>query len=80
MVDGLHGDSECGNWVDNAIVAILFKGVDVDIGSFSKLSHVGKEIYALFVIFQLFRNNLELFSCVQTFREDHVCSCIDVGL
>ena len=42
IIAGFHGDSQGGNGVDNAVVAVLFEGVDVDVGGFSELGHIGQ--------------------------------------
>lgn len=40
LVYCFHCDSECGDWINNAIVTELFKIFDVNVGSLAKLSHV----------------------------------------
>ena len=76
FVTGLHCHSQGGDWVDDAVVAVFFVGVDVDVGSFSKLGHVGKEEDVFLVEFQFCGHHLELKSCVEALLENHI---INIG-
>lgn len=79
-VNSLHGNSQSRNWVNNAVISVAFEGRDIDVWGLAEFSHIRQKEDILFMALQLFSDNLELLSSVQSFRENHVSTCINVGL
>ncbi len=79
-INGFHRYSERRDRVDNAVVAVLFESIDVDVWRLSEFSHIGQQEDIFFVSFQSLSDNLELLCSVQALGEDHISSSVDVSL
>lgn len=78
-INCLHSNSQCWNWINNAVVAVFFECSNIDVRCFSELCHVCEQENIFFMRFQLFCNSFEFFLSLQTLWEDHIGSCIDVS-
>ena len=51
----------------------------MNVGGFAKFCHIGQKEDIFLVLFQLSCDYLELLGCVQSLREDHIGTSIDIG-
>lgn len=79
QINSLHCDSQSGDWVYYTVITVFLKSSNIDVGCFAELCHVSQQEDVLFVLLQSLGNYLELLSCVETFRENHVSTCINVS-
>jgi len=80
VIDGFVGNSETCNRVDDNIVSPCFEISDIDIWCLAEFGHVSEKEGSTFrsISLECLSNNLEFISSVESFREDHISSGIDV--
>ena len=80
FLNSFHSYSQCRYWINNAIIAIVLESIDIDVWSLSELGHIGQQEDFFLIVFKLFGDYLEFLGSVQSFREDHIGSGINVSL
>lgn len=80
VIDSLVGDSETCNGVDDNIVSPCLEIGDIDVWCLAEFGHVSEKERSTFrsISLECLSYNLEFISSVESLREDHVSTGIDV--